>query len=220
MPIRINLLAEQQAEEKARRQNPVKRAVLVVLFFAMLLALWGSSVFLKNSAAATELANTEASLHKMEKDAGATRTNLSDIRKIDQKMDALYALATNRFLWAPQLDVMQRAISPNIQLSRVRTEQRYVATVAEKSSDPKKPGKKASVTERITVIIEGRDSGRPEEQYYDKFKEKLLADTYFRSVMTNEAGVGFKQFSPVIVENNMSYFKFQLDCVFPERVRN
>jgi len=220
MPIRINLLAEQHAEEEARRRNPVKRAVLIVVLFALLLATWGASLYFKSTVASTELANTEAALHKTDKDAGTTRTNLTDIRKIEHKMDALAALATNRFLWAPQLDVLQRTISPNIQLMRVRADQRYTATAAEKSADPKKPGKKASVTERILVTMEGRDYGQQEEEFYNKFKEQLLADAYFRSVMTNTNGVGFKGFSGEIIENNTKYFKFTLDCAFPERVRS
>jgi hypothetical protein len=220
MPIRINLLAEQQAEEEARRRDPVKRAVWVVAVGALLMALWAGLLFTKGSQAATALSDSQARLAKIEKEAGVTRTNMQDIARIEKKMDALVALATNRFLWAPQLDVMQRAISAKIQLTRVRASQSYTATAAEKSPDGKKPGKKASVSERVVVTIEGKDFGTIEEQNYGKFKEQMFKDAYFRTALTNESGLQFKSFSPIIIEPSGSYFRFILECSFPEKIRN
>ncbi len=220
MPIRINLLAEQQAEEEARRRDPVKRAVWVVALVAMLVGFWAVSLYVKGKNAASTLASTEAVLAKMEKESSATRTNMQDLVRIERKMDALYALATNRFLWAPQLDAVQRAISPKLQLTRVRADQRYTANAAEKSPDGKRPGKKASVTERIVVTIEGKDFGGIEEQYYNKFKEQLLKDPYFRTTLTNESGLSFKNFSGIIPSPEGHHFRFMLDCSFPEKVRN
>ncbi|MBI3875667.1 MAG: hypothetical protein HY300_06840 [Verrucomicrobia bacterium] len=219
MPIRINLLAEQQAEEEARRRDPAKRAAFVATLLAVLMGLWAGSLYLKVSGATRELDGIESALKQLEKQAGVTRTNLADIGRVERKMDALDALATNRFLWAPQLDVLQRVISSNIQLTRLKADQRYSATAAEKSSDPKKPGKRASVAERIALTIEGRDFGRIEDEHYRRFKEQLVADAYFRTIQTNENNVNFRGFSPPMVEGGTNYFKFTLESTFPEKVR-
>ena len=40
MPIRINLLAEQQAAEELRRRDPVKRAIWVAGFFVVVVVVW------------------------------------------------------------------------------------------------------------------------------------------------------------------------------------
>lgn len=220
MPIRINLLAEQQAEEEARRRDPAKRAVWVAALLVTVMAVWTCWLYFKAGGAARDLEGIEAALKTLEKQAAITRTNLADIGRVERKLDALDALATNRFLWAPQLDVLQRVVTPNIQLTHVRADQRYVFTPAEKSSDPKKPGKKASVTERIVLTIDARDFGRIEDEHYRKFKEQLVKDAYFRSVLSNENNVSFKTFSAPIVEGGTNYFKFTLECVFPENVRN
>ncbi len=219
MPIRINLLAEQQAEEEARRRDPAKRAALVAVLLAVMMGLWAGSLYLKVSAATKELNDIETALKQLEKQAGVTRTNLADIGRVDRKMDALITLATNRFLWAPQLDVLQRAISPNIQLTRVKADHRYTATAAEKSSDPKKPGKRASVAEQVKLTIEGRDFGRLEDEHFILFKQKLVSDPVFLTIQTNENNVSFKNFSPPIIEGGTNYFRFTLESLFPEKVR-
>jgi len=41
MPIRINFLAEQQAQEEERRRDPVKRAAWVAAAWVGLLLVWG-----------------------------------------------------------------------------------------------------------------------------------------------------------------------------------
>ncbi|MGC3957234.1 MAG: hypothetical protein QM813_04480 [Verrucomicrobiota bacterium] len=47
MPIRLNLLAEAQAAEELRRNDPVKRALWVSVLLIALVLVWASSLQLK-----------------------------------------------------------------------------------------------------------------------------------------------------------------------------
>lgn len=221
MPIRINLLAEQQAEEELRRRDPVKRAAYVAGALVVAMGLWAGFLVFKGSKASADLADSEATIKRTEKDSKAATDDQKKIADMTAKLAALDRLATNRFLWAPPLNALQHALVDNIQLTQIRVEQNYLVTAKELSKDRKVPSKPATSKERITLKLVGRDYGRIEDETYIKFKSQVLSQPFFKErLKTNNAS--FSGITPPTVDKDdpsKSYFTFTLECTFPEVTR-
>jgi hypothetical protein len=198
MPIRINLLAEDQELEERRRKNPVKRAVWLGGFVIFLVLLWGLTLFLKITVARSELTATESKWKEMEKEVKQVAENRRQSAELERKLSALAQYTTNRFLWANTLDALQQTLVENVQLLRFKAEQTYAFNEPAKPpvgpgalpGGPPLPGgpapaaaaaKPATASERIVVHLEGRDAGaRPGDQV-PRYKETLLNSPYFQA---------------------------------------
>ncbi len=108
MPIRLNLLAEQQAAEEARRRDPVKRALWGGGFAVALVLLWAGSVQLKLSRVKAEMVGHEAHWKKVEPAFLQMSNDFRESGLIRRKLDALQRYSTNRFFWANTLNALQR----------------------------------------------------------------------------------------------------------------
>src|SRR5512133_552686 len=75
MPIRINLLAEQQAAEEARRRDPVKRALWVGGGLVALMVVWIVLLQLRLASAKAELNRYESKLQTVEEDSKEIRAD-------------------------------------------------------------------------------------------------------------------------------------------------
>ena len=111
MPIRLNLLAEDQAAEDARRRDPFKRSIWVAGFVVCLVLLWGLSLFLKIAWAKAEVAGSTTKWETIEKSVKQVETNQRLINEIGGKLKALTQFTTNRFLWANCLETLQQTFS-------------------------------------------------------------------------------------------------------------
>src|SRR5438128_2072562 len=119
MPIGINLLAEAQAIEEQRRRDPVKRVVLAGIILVALILVWSSSLLAQMISRRGELSRSEA---EVKNGAAEYAQILLSRKKLDenkQKLEALYQLATNRFLMGTLLNALQQPI-PNVQLVRFK----------------------------------------------------------------------------------------------------
>lgn len=183
MPIRINILAEQQHEADVRRRDPVKRAVTVaVLIVASVLCYYGwllTHKGMKNSA----LANTKAALTAIEPDAAAARIALDGVKDLEGRVDALNNLATNRVLWGTFMNSLQKAVIVEVPISQVRVVQGY-----DVESPPPLNGipMPATTIQKITVMVSGRDYGRSDDLLYDVFRKKLEADEWMAEQLDEE----------------------------------
>lgn len=219
MPIRINLLAEQQAEEEMRRRDPVKRAIFIAVLLVALLGLWAGWLVFNGSLAAQDLADTEAAIKRQEKDSKAALDDQKRIVEMKDRLGALDKLAASRVLWAPALDALQQALVDNIQLSQIKVEQSYLVKEGELSKDRKVPSKPASSTEKIVLKLVARDYGRDNDQTYIKFKTNLLAQPYFKQRLAGENSASFSGITapaPDKDDPTKFYFSFTLECAFPE----
>src|SRR5688572_22389187 len=126
MPIRINLLAEQQAAEEARRKDPIKRTMVLggTLVFATIL--WTLMTFMQVKAKRSEFVNEEARFKELDEKAKAARIMQAEIGDLERRIVSLDRYSTNRMLWANMLDALQRATVDQIRLKNVTANQRYV----------------------------------------------------------------------------------------------
>ena len=125
MAIKINLLADQFANEELRRRDPVKRALLVSILLVVLVLFYSLMLQFKVVVARSELATYEARLQSVEETSKQVKTDRALTGDVEKKIAVLERFSTNRFLWGSTLDAVQRTIIPNIRLSQLQSDQKY-----------------------------------------------------------------------------------------------
>lgn len=125
MPIRINLLAEEQAAEEMRRRDPVKRAIFAGSALGVLMLGWIGITQMNVSAARRELAEHDARLKQLDDSSKQVRNNQLSGAEIQSRLKALEKYSTNRFFWGTLLDAVQQVTVDNIRLTEIRADQKY-----------------------------------------------------------------------------------------------
>jgi hypothetical protein len=127
MPIRINLLAEEQAAEEMRRRDPVKRAIFLGAALLVLMLGWIAVTQMTVAAKRSELAQSESRLKKVDEASRQVRSNQVALADAETKLRSLERYATNRFLWGTFLDQIQQTAVENVRIVEIRADQRYGA---------------------------------------------------------------------------------------------
>ncbi|MDB6027839.1 MAG: hypothetical protein JWM68_4062 [Verrucomicrobiales bacterium] len=228
MPIRINLLAEAQASEEARRRDPVKRAIWVCSFLIVAALAWSGYLFLKLQSAQRETLAQESRWKQNEGEFKVITESQKQMIEAERKLTALLRFSTNRFLWAPVLNGLQQAVVPvsgEIQLDQIKAVQTYEQLAAVPASkDKKTPAKPAASVEKISLILKSRDYGNPTEANYNKFKTALNNQPYFKTLLQKNEGVRLASTlaGPTLdpFDPSRAYYQFSLECSFQEMKRD
>lgn len=187
MPIRINLLAEAQAAEELRRKDPVKRAIMMGVLCVVVILL--ISVFLQTQIMSTKGTDkTYASkIAAVTNDYAEVVHDSDHLKQVNLHKRGLDILSSERLLYGTLLNALQKIYVDGVQMIHVRTEHAYelVEPAADKkdSKDPKKPAKPATATERITIILEARDSSANPGDKVDEFKQAVGQNAYFATLL-------------------------------------
>src|SRR6266516_1836965 len=233
MPIRINLLAEQQEADELRRRDPVKRATWVGGFLVGVLAVWSGYLQVRLMAATSEVNRYASEWKKLESDFKKVSANMEAAAEAKSKWAALQALATNRFLWANPLNALQFVMVTvdEVQITSLRTSQTYTIT------DPVKPstnavgvvsrGKPGTSREKVSFNLEGRDTSKeakdPSKRSTDgvfKLQEAINNYPYFKTNLVRSQLITRSPDQPVDPNNPTKRFStFTLGCEFPENTR-
>jgi hypothetical protein len=144
--------------------------------------------------------------------------------EMEEKLDALNRLTTNRFLWANALNGFQQTLNglDGIRLARLRTDQTYVSL--EESKPRALPGapdaKTVTATEKISVTLEAIDYSPQPGGQVNKFKETIASVPYFQQTLQTN-GVLLTSLGPPQANETVgtTFVKFTLQCFFPEKVR-
>lgn len=223
MPIRINLLAEEQYLAEMRRRDPVKRAAWLGGFFVVLMLGWWGWLFYGKHHTKQVMAGYEASFKSIEAKNKDTGDLIKRTAEIERNIHSLNRMATNRVLWSSCMNALQECTLDQIQVTRVRVEQSYnVQPAVVNKAEPRK-SKPASSTERIVLVITARDYGRTEDESSIKFKDKLLGHAWFKQYLAKENPISFKGFTnptPDKDDPSRVFVTFTMECAFTERVRN
>ena len=224
MPIRINLLAEQQAAEEMRRRDPVKRATWASGVIVGVLVLVSGYLQFKLMGAMREVNRSESEWKRIEPEYTKITSNLNKTAEAEHKWEALQTLATNRFLWATPLNALQYVMLSveDVQVTRLKTDQSYSITDAIKPSTNTvggvSRGKPATSREKILVTIDAKDvSKRPGDQIF-KFQQAITNYAYYRTNLqkTELTGRSPRQESGA---NMRPFVTFVIECQYPEKVR-
>src|SRR5437763_11982212 len=139
MPIRINLLAEAQADEELRRKDTVKRAVLAGILIICAVMVWSSTVQVSIIVSKSELSGLQSTWQRLEKNYNVAVDTKRKALDAEEKLSALQRMTTNRFLWGTTFNALQRTLVgiDDIQVTRIRTEQSYTAEeIKARPADP------------------------------------------------------------------------------------
>jgi hypothetical protein len=222
MPIRINLLAEQQAAEERRRRDPVKRAFWVGGFCVALMLLWSLYLVLEKWNHAQEEADLKDKCRRLETNSVQVITNRTRISEIDRKLALLHQVATNRFLWGPFLNSLQFCGQRDLELLHLNVRQDYIETPEVKPARPGGRFEPATSTERIVATLVAKYSGPSPEQGIEQYKRSLRTDPFLKRCFTNENSLklaGFPQRLVDPLDPSRAYTQFTLEGAMPERTR-
>ena len=222
MPIRINLLAEAQAAEELRRRDPVKRAVIwgavcVVLMVIASLAIQSQVLRAKHVAD-----GYSKNIQSITNDFSAVMANSDRLNQINLNIRGLDILASERFLNGTLLNSLQKVYMDSVYLINIRTEHNYAVTEATRDKkDPKKVLKRGTSAEKITLIIEARDSSDNPGDRVNKYKEALAQTSYFQSLLGRENEIRLVNLSPpqTTGDSGRPVVQFTLESRPPEKVR-
>ena len=227
MPIRINLLAEQQAADELRRRDPVKRATWVGAFLVGAMAAWSGYLQVKLMAATSEASRYESEWKKLESDYKKVTANRETVAEVERKWAALQTLATNRFLWANPLNALQFVMVTvdDVQITALKTSQTYAITEAVKPSTNLvgvvSRGKPGTSREKVMFTLDGKDTSKEAKdpaRFY-KLQEAINNNPYFK---TNQVRTQLITQSPDQPDPNnptRRFSTFTLGCEFPEVTR-
>jgi hypothetical protein len=191
MPIRINLLAEAQAAEDLRRKDPVKRGVWIAGFLVSLVLLWLLKLQCDIWFDQKDLAQINGRWSEIKANYAAVTNNEIKTAEIDRKLAALNQLTTNRFLWAPVLNALQKCVVNNVQVTGFKGEQLYVAEAPHDiGSGATKKTIPGGMVEKTSLYIDARDSDA-NQQNYTRFKESLCNSEFFATALGRRDGFVF-----------------------------
>jgi hypothetical protein len=224
MPIRINLLAEAQAAAELRRKDPIKRGIWIGSFLVCVVVLWIAKLQLDISFEKHDYNNIEADWKsKLTKYSSVTNDQIRT-GDIERKLAQLDDLSTNRFLWAPVLNALQKTMVDQVQVTRLRGDQVYVKEdghdIGSGYSRRHIPG---AMTEKISLSIEAKDL-KPSDENYTKFKESLCTSDFFVKQLQRRDGfvmdgiLGPLTVDPV--DPAKQFVTFTLASHFPEARRS
>ncbi len=128
MPIKINLLADQQAAEELRRKDPIKRAVFGGVALLVLMIGWIATTQMQVWAARHELNTNQTRLKNVEETSKQAKNRQVASLDAESRLKALDRYAANRFFWGTFLDALQHVAVDNIRLTEVRADQKYNAS--------------------------------------------------------------------------------------------
>jgi hypothetical protein len=223
MPIRINLLNEHLAEEDLRRRDPVKRALFIGGFLVALSLVWLSSVFVETKLVQQKKAQVENEIRSHTNDFSRVQSDLKKIAEGQKRLGALQQLSANRFLQGNLMNALQQVYVPNVQLIKLKVEQSY----AYKEGSPQQttangvvPGRPATSTEHIVVILDAKDSSPSPGDAVNRYKDAIAKLDYFKSSLNLTNGVSLANLSaPQTAPNGKPFVLFTLECRFTDKTR-
>ena len=128
MPIRINLLAEEQAAEEMRRRDPIKRTLFAGAALTVLMLGWIGITQMSVMAARRELTQNDNRLQKIEDDSKELRGDQRTVSEIQGKVESLQKYSHNRFFWGTLLDAVQQVTVENVRLVEIRADQKHASS--------------------------------------------------------------------------------------------
>jgi hypothetical protein len=225
MPIRLNLLAEAQAAEEARRRDPVKRAAWVAALIIVVILVWSSSLQLKAILVSSEVSRLDGQISSQTNEYRVVLDNQNKAADIKHKLEALRSLSANRLLQGTLLNALQKSTVDDVQLLRLRVEQSYVCFEGAKprtnDSGVLIPGKLPTNTEKILLTLEGVDSSANPGDQVNNYKSALATNAFLKEVLLKTNGISLKNLAPPQVSplTGKRSVIFTLECRYPEKTR-
>lgn len=155
MPLQLNLLHEEIAEQRQRKRDPLKLTMYVGIGVAALFVLNYLWTGYRVLAIKSQLADVQRDWEKMEPKVTAAQKRAEELNGIIGTTKTLDGIIDTRFYWAPLLDKIARCVTPNIQL-----------TTLEANGDDEARG--------VVIVLEGTAAGSEPRAVAEDFRQMLL----------------------------------------------
>lgn len=119
----IDLLAEQKEEAHIRSRDPMKRAYALAAALVALLLGWYALMMVKASDVEKTLQQQNAEMATLQPGFLIADAEEKKLRVINETLETLDRLSTNRFLWASALDALQHTVVDNFEMVRLQINQ-------------------------------------------------------------------------------------------------
>lgn len=225
MPIRLNLLAEAKVAEEMRRKDPVKRALYIAALLVAAVLVWASSLKLNTMVVNKDLSTVVAQMGQATNEYQEVLSKQKQVAEMTQKLVALHALTTNRFLNGNLLNALQQTTVEDVQLVRLKLDQQFtfVAGSKARTNDNNKviPAKPPQVTEKTTLILDGADTSINPGDQVARVREAISSFSYFQEHLDRANPVTWQGSSAPLVspETGRPTVSFTLICTYPEQTR-
>jgi hypothetical protein len=164
MPIRINLLEEEQKAKLARKRDPVMFSVRCGLLGLGLLLAFSAVLYSKEQSLRARVTGLKEEWDRRQPRFTATEMNIKTYQKLVAKSELVRSQAETRFLWAPELELYKDIIPSSVQITRFvgHRDVHTPAPVAGSKAPPPSPNESVKVT--LEGLVEGN---RPELVVHD-----------------------------------------------------
>jgi len=222
MPIRINLLAEVKAAEELRRHDPVKRVIFVGALAVAVTLVWSSSLQLETMLAKKTVFDKQTEIAARTNEFQRVLTDQKKTAAAKEKLNALKKMTNSRFLQGNLLNALQQVTVDGVRLARLKVDQDYFYTAGTPSQTNKNGvilGRPSTLTEKIVVWLDARDSSANPGDQVNKFKEAVANQSYFKATLNKTNGVQLINLSAPQAVDGKPCVLFTLKCNFPEYAR-
>jgi len=222
MPIRINLLAEAKAAEELRRHDPVKRVIFVGALAVAVTLVWSSSLQLETMLAKKTVFDKQTEIAARTNEFQRVLTDQKKTAAAKEKLNALKKMTNSRFLQGNLLNALQQVTVDGVRLARLKVDQDYFYTAGTPSQTNKNGvilGRPSTLTEKIVVWLDARDSSANPGDQVNKFKEAVANQSYFKATLNKTNGVQLVNLSAPQAVDGKPCVLFTLKCNFPEYAR-
>lgn len=224
MPINLNLLAEAQAAEDLRRRDPVKRAIFIGISLVAVFFVWYTAVMALALAAKETDTGVETAIDAKTNAYNQVLVEQKNLDAAKAKLAALNKLQATRFLQGNLLNALQMATVNGVQLTGMSLDQNYFlspGTDSQNNNGHTIPGRPASVTERITLRLDGRDYSAIPGNQINNFMGTIVKQDFFQQVLskTNAIELTSPPSAPQPDSNGKNFVTFSLQSQFPEKTR-
>jgi hypothetical protein len=133
------------------------------------------------------------------------------ITEAKQKLEKLQKFTNSRFLQGNLLNALQQVHVDNVRLTRIKVDQNYNY---KSGATPANPG---TVTEKIIVLLDARDSSANAGDQVNKMKDATANQPYFKAMLNKTNGVQLiSLLSPQLGPDSKPFVSFTLECNYPE----
>ena len=155
MPLHLNLLHEEIAEQRQRQRDPLKLGMIALGAIAAILALVYMWKGYQTLGVKNRLAAVEADWAKVEPKVTAAQKRSKELSEIIQTTSVLDTMIEGRFFWAPLLQKLSLCVAPNAQLTSI-------------------DGSVGDDAKTVTLSVEGIAAGREPRAAAEELRQLLL----------------------------------------------
>lgn len=179
MPIRINLLEEEQKRKLARKRDPMKLAIRLAVLAVAAVLVYSVILYTREKNLKEQLTALRNNWSLQEVKFAKVDEEIKNLQKTFVKAEILKSYMRNRFLWAPQLELFKDVIPNSVQITRLAGHREIVTPAP--PANAKAPA--VFPMEVVRVTLEGVAEGPRPELTVQKFLTKLKSDERLSAYM-------------------------------------